>query len=50
MVVISLTDRSKPEEGTSLFDKVDAQKTGALVAGLWIALILVMIGLYIFFN
>ena len=50
MMIISHLDRSKPEEGTELFDKVERQKVGALVAGLWIALILVMVGLYIFFN
>ena len=50
MMIISHLDRSKPEAGTELFDKVERQKVGALVAGLWIALILVMVGLYIFFN
>ena len=50
MIVISLLDRSKPEEGTSLFDKVAAQKAGIFVTTLWVALFIVMIGLYIFFN
>ncbi len=50
MMLISYFDKSPMEEGTELFDKVERQKTGVLVAGLWIALILVMIGLYIFFN
>ena len=50
MAIISWCDRSKPEAGTSLFNKVEREKAGILVAGLWIALILVMIGLYIFFN
>jgi SSS family solute:Na+ symporter len=50
MMLISHFDRSPMEEGTSLFDKVERQKVGGLVAGLWIALIVVMVGLYIFFN
>ena len=50
MAIISWCDRSKPEAGTSPFSKVERAKTGILVAGLWIALILVMVGLYIFFN
>lgn len=50
MMLISQFDKSPMEEGTELFDKVERQKTGVLVAGLWIALILVMVGLYIFFN
>ena len=38
------------EEGTELFDKVERQKVGGLVATLWVLLIAVMVGLYIFFN
>lgn len=50
MIIISLTDHSKPDADTSFFDKIQSQKIGALVATLWISLIVVMIGLYIFFN
>jgi SSS family solute:Na+ symporter len=50
MVLISLFDRTQPEEGTSTFDKVERAKTGKLVAALWAALIIIMVGLYIFFN
>ncbi len=50
MTLISLFDHSKPESGTTTFDKVERAHTGRMVAGLWIALIVVMVGLYIFFN
>ena len=50
IVLISLFDQTQPEEGTSTFDKVERAQTGKLVASLWVALIIVMIGLYIFFN
>ena len=50
MIIISLTDHSKPDADTSFFDKIQSQKIGALVATLWISLIVVMVGLYIFFN
>ena len=49
MVVISLLDRSAAEEGTEPFTQIRVQSDN-FVKGLWIALFIVMIGLYIFFN
>lgn len=49
MVVISLTDRTPAEEGTEPFTKLH-EHSGMLVKVLWALLILVMIGLYIYFN
>ena len=49
MAVISLTDRSQPEAGTGRTDSTHVSSS-RLVVTLWVALFIVMAGLYIFFN
>ena len=48
MAVVSLTDKTKPE--TTLTISKERAALSPIVVTLWIALAVVMVGLYVFFN